>query len=151
MNAFVAFLHHLCFIVIMLALFAEILLLKDAPTLATAVKIRRYDTMYGIAALLVLVIGGLRVMVFEKGAAYYMHNAAFMAKMGLFIAAGLLSVYPTVVFAKWGKAVKQGVAPVIPDVVRGRVRLVVHVEAGLLLLMVLCAAMMAKGIGSMGG
>jgi putative membrane protein len=129
MNAVAAFLHHLCFIAIMLALFAEILLLKEAPTLATAAKIRRYDAIYGIAALLVIVIGALRVMYFEKGPGYYMHSAAFMAKMLFFFAAGLLSLYPTVTFLNWGAAIRQGVAPVLADAERRRLRLAVHVEA----------------------
>jgi putative membrane protein len=150
MNAIAAFLHHLCFIAIMIALFAEILLLKEAPTLATAAKIRRYDALYGIAALLVIAVGALRVVYFEKGPGYYMHSAAFMAKMALFAAAGLLSIYPTVSFLKWGTAISQGVAPVLADAERRRLRLAVHVEAGLMLLVVLCAALMAKGNGYLG-
>jgi putative membrane protein len=150
MNALAAFLHHLLFITIMVALFAEILLLKETPTLASARKIRRYDAIYGVAALLVIVIGALRVMYFEKGPNYYMHSAAFMAKMGLFLLAGLLSAYPTMTFMKWGGALRQGAAPQLADAVRRRVRLVVHVEAGLMLGVVLCAALMAKGYGYLG-
>jgi putative membrane protein len=150
MNALAAFLHHLLFITIMVALFAEILLLKEAPTLASARKIRRYDAIYGVAALLVIAVGALRVMVFEKGPGYYMHSAAFMAKMVLFALAGLLSAYPTVTFLKWGGALRQGAAPVIEDAARRRLRLVVHVEAGLMLGVVLCAALMAKGYGYLG-
>jgi putative membrane protein len=147
MNAFVAFLHHLCFVAIMLALFAEMLLLKLPLTLATARKIRAYDMMYGIAAGLVIIIGALRVMYFEKGPAYYMHSAPFMAKMGLFITTGLISIYPTMAFLKWGKALKEGVLPAISDADKRKLRLVIHLEVSLLVLVILCAAMMAKGIG----
>jgi putative membrane protein len=150
MSALFAFIHHLCFITIMLALFAEMLLLKQPLTLATARKIRTYDAVYGITAVFVVVIGSLRVMYFEKGPTYYMHSAPFMAKMALFIAVALISIYPTVTFLKWGKPLKQGTTPAVSNADACRLRLVIHLEASLLVLMILCAAMMAKGIGYSG-
>jgi len=151
MSAFAAFLHHLCFVTIMLMLFGEMLLLKEPLTLASARRIQRYDMVYGIAAGLVIVVGVLRVMYFEKGPEYYLHSAPFIAKMALFLAAGLLSIYPTVVFLKWNTSLKQGIVPVLAEAERRRLRLALHVEATLLVLVILCAAMMAKGIGYFGG
>ena len=62
----------------------------------------------GVAAGVLLVVGLARVFWFEKGAAYYFHNHAFLTKFGLFIIIGLLSIVPTVEFLSWRKAVKQG-------------------------------------------
>jgi putative membrane protein len=151
MNAFVAFLHHLCFVAIMVILSAEMLMLKQPLTLTSAKKILRFDTIYGAAAGLVLLIGGLRVMYFEKGAAYYMHSVPFIAKMALFVIVGLVSIYPTMTFLKWNKSLKQGIVPEISDTQNRTLRIIIHVELTLLLLMILCAAMMAKGMGYFGG
>lgn len=106
MDALIAFLHHLAFIGIMVILSAEMLMLKQPLTLASARKIQIYDAIYDISAVLILVISGLRVIYFEKGADYYMHSAPFIAKMILFIIVGLTSIHPTVTFIKWGKSLK---------------------------------------------
>ncbi|GGB98025.1 membrane protein [Oxalicibacterium flavum] len=147
MNVLFAFLHHLCFLAIMLVLSFEMLALKQPLTLQSAARIRRYDAIYGVAALLVLLIGGLRVMYFEKGAYYYMHSAPFMAKIALFVAVGLISIYPTLTFLKWNKSIRQGIALALSESQGRTLRIVIHVELTLLALMLLCAAMMAKGIG----
>ena len=151
MNAFIAFLHHIVFVVIMLILSAEMLMLKQPLTLASARKIQTYDAIYGASAILVLILGGLRVMYFEKGADYYMHSAPFIAKMILFLIVGLISIHPTVTFIKWGKSLKQGIVPTLTDAQNRKLRMIIHVELTLLVLMILCAALMAKGIGYIGG
>jgi putative membrane protein len=150
MSAIVAFLHHLAFVVIMLTLAIEMVLLKQPMTLDNAKKIMRYDAVYGASAALILLFGALRVMMFEKGAAYYLHSGPFIAKMGLFIAVGLISIYPTAVFLKWRQPLKQGIVPNIGDALNRRLRILIHVELTLLALMLLSAALMAKGIGYFG-
>lgn len=150
MNALIAFLHHIVFVVIMLILSAEMLTLKQPLTLTSAKKIQIYDAIYGISAILILIIGGLRVMYFEKGADYYLHSAPFIAKMILFVIVGVISIQPTVTFIKWGRSLKQGMVPEVSDAQKRKIRLIIHVELTLLALMILCAAMMAKGIGYMG-
>jgi putative membrane protein len=150
MSALAAFVHHVCFVAIMVVLSIEMLLLKQPLTADTAKKLVRYDSVYGAAAGLVLIVGAMRVMYLEKGAAYYMHSAPFIAKMVCFLAVGLISIYPTLVFIKWNKAYKRGATPVWSDSLGRRLRVLIHIELSLLLLMILCAAMMAKGIGYLG-
>jgi len=43
------------------------------------------------------------VIWFEKGAAYYFANHAFLTKLTLFIIVGQLSIVPTVAFLSWRK------------------------------------------------
>ncbi len=150
MNAFVAFLHHLAFIAVMLSLSVEMLLLAEPLTLGTARKIQRLDAVYGLSAGLILVLGFLRVMYFEKGPAYYSHSGPFIAKMALFLLVGLISIYPTVVFLKWGKSLKQGIVPELSQPQRKKLRGIIHLELTLLVLVILNAALMAKGIGYFG-
>lgn len=150
MNAFLAFLHHLAAFAIALSLFAEMLLLAEPLSLGSARKIQRYDALYGVSAGLILVLGFLRVMYFEKGPGYYSHSGPFIVKMGLFLTVGLLSIYPTLVFLKWGKSLKQGIVPELSQPQTRKLRGVIHLELTLLVLIILSAAMMAKGIGYFG-
>ena len=93
----------------------------------------------------------MRVLHYEKGAAYYAHSLPFMIKMALFAAIGLLSIYPTLVFLGWRRAFARGEPPSIDPARHQRLRRIIHIEATLLVLMVLCASMIARGVGTLGG
>jgi uncharacterized membrane protein len=82
-----AFLHYLFAFVLVGALMVELVLLRDAPSVATVRTLLRMDSVYGAAAGLLLVVGFLRVFYTEKGAAYYFHSGAFIAKIALFVGA----------------------------------------------------------------
>jgi len=147
MSTLFAFLHHLFAFTLVATIAIELVLLKQPFTLESARKLQSLDRVLGISAGVLLVVGLLRVFLFEKGAAYYFHNSAFHAKMGLFFLAALLSIYPTVRFIRWGKALRQGE---LPEVTKGQWRLmrgIVHMELLVIAGILLCAAMMAKGIG----
>ena len=83
----------------------------------------------------------------EKGQAFYFSNPVFHAKLTLFVLVGLLSIYPTVRFIKWGAQTKQGLAPVVPAAEYARIMLMLRAELVLLLGMALCASLMARGVG----
>jgi putative membrane protein len=70
--------------------------------------------------------------------------------MALFILVGLISIYPTMAFLKWRQPLKQGIVPNIGDALNRRLRILIHIELTLLALMILNAALMAKGIGHFG-
>jgi putative membrane protein len=93
------------------------------------------------------VIGFLRVFYTEKGSAYYFHSIPFIAKIALFAIVGLLSIYPTKQFLSWRKSLRENRVPAVDDRVRRKIRITLHIELTLLFLMMLCAAMMARGIG----
>lgn len=147
MNALFAFLHHLAAFMLVSTLVVEMALLKGPLDLTRARQLQRADLLYGLSAGLILVIGLLRVFYYEKGAAYYGHNAFFMAKMTLFGLIGILSIYPTVVFLTWGKALKQGVMPDIAEGLITRLRGILMAELAGVIGILFCAAMMAKGYG----
>jgi uncharacterized membrane protein len=66
--------------------------LTASPTHREARLLRICDRSYGRFAALILVVGFLRVCLFEKGSSYYFSNPFFHAKLGLFIGVGLLSI-----------------------------------------------------------
>jgi putative membrane protein len=145
-----AFLHHAAAFVIVGVLTAELVLLKGEVTLVSARSVLRIDAAYGIAAAVLLVVGLLRVFYTEKGAAYYFHSGPFVVKLALFLIVGLLSIYPTLQYLSWRGALRAGRVPALDAAVLRRVRVVVHVELTLLFVIMLCAAMMARGIGFFG-
>src|ERR1700730_7654569 len=113
MSTLFAFLHHVCAFTLVSAVAIEFALIRGELTLSSARRLQVTDMVLGIAAGALLVIGLLRVFFFEEGADYYFHSQAFMAKLSLFIAIGLLSIIPTKEFLSWRGAVKAGQAPSI--------------------------------------
>jgi putative membrane protein len=139
-----AFLHHLAAFALVAALVVEMVLLTGEITQQGARRLRAIDGLYGASAGVLLVVGLLRVFYVEKGAAYYFHSVPFIAKLVLFVAVGLLSIYPTVTFLRWSKQ-----ATVTQSGLR-KVRRVVHGQLAAIVLILLCAAMMARGVGFFG-
>jgi len=145
MIVFTAFLHHLAAFTVVAAIAIEFVLLRGDLTLWSARRLQVVDLILGIAATILLVVGLARVFWFEKGAAYYFHSHAFLTKFGLFIIVALLSLVPTFEFLSWRKAVRAGEVPVVATDKLKRVRMIVHVELAAIVLILLCAAIMAKG------
>ncbi|AMX03361.1 DUF2214 family protein [Microbulbifer thermotolerans] len=145
-----AFLHHLTAFALVSAIAIELVLLGQKFTLEKARKLQIVDRVLGISAGLLVVVGLLRVFYFEKGSAYYFHNGAFHAKLALFFLAALLSIYPTFRFVSWNKSLKQGKLPDVSERQWKRMRGIVHIELAAVVGILLCAAMMARGIGYFG-
>jgi putative membrane protein len=99
----------------------------------------------GIAAGLLLIIGLCRVFFFEKGASYYWHSHAFLLKFGLFVVVSLLSIIPTMEFLSWRGVITAGRVPVMEASRRRRVTAVIHAELAAIVVILLCAAIMARG------
>jgi putative membrane protein len=146
MSTLFAFLHHLAAFALVAALAVEFVLLRGALTQERARQLLAADFIFGAAAGAILVAGLLRVMYFEKGPAYYLHSAPFLAKMALFLAVGLLSIRPTRTFLSWRRALREGQVPVVGDARLRRVRAVIHWELAGIALLILCAALMARGV-----
>ncbi len=149
-NALFSFMHHVAAFALVTTLAIELVLLRDPPTLSSARKLMVADMIYGICAGTVLVVGFIRVCYFEKGATYYFHSIPFIAKLSLFALIGLVSIYPTLEFLSWRKLLKQDRIPT-PDTSKVRlIRTFIRLELTGVVLILLCAALMAKGIGTFG-
>jgi len=83
-------------------------------------------------------------------AAFAVVSAPFVAKLCLFLAVGLLSIYPTREFLAWGRALRRGQVPAVDESKLRRIRAVIHCELAGVALLILCAALMARGIGYAG-
>ena len=147
MTALFAFLHHLAAFALFAALAVELVLLRGELTATRARQVLSADRIYGASAGLIFIIGLVRVFYFEKGAHYYFHSIPFIAKLSLFAIIGLLSIYPTRRFISWRAEVSQGRAPAVPAGNLQRMRSIIHLQLALIAVLILCAALMARGIG----
>lgn len=150
MAPYFAFLHHLAAFTIFASLVVEFVLIKDELTLKSAKKLQLADMIYGIAAGMVIIVGFLRVFYFEKGADYYFHSVPFIMKISAFITVGLLSIFPTIEYLSWSKSLKAGQLPVISAHKIRIIRSLIHLELAGIAVVILGAALMAKGVGYMG-
>ncbi|MGS0546686.1 DUF2214 family protein [Pseudomonas sp. Y5-11] len=116
-----------------------------ATGVGEAKRVLLADNLWGIAALVLLVTGGIRAFGgFEKGTDYYLHQPLFHLKMTLFVLILLIELAPMITLVKWRIALARG--KVIDT---GRAKLyarISHVEALLLVLMVIAATGMARGV-----
>jgi putative membrane protein len=145
-----AFLHHLAAFTVVGALVAEVVLFKPPLTTGQALRLQRTDNIFGAAAGILLIVGLLRVFYFEKGASYYFTDAFFLTKFASFLIAALISIYPTVLFLSWSKALKQGIAPDISPAQARRARLCLMWEMTAIVVILFCAPLMARGFGYFG-
>ncbi|MBK5535323.1 DUF2214 family protein [Pseudomonas sp. TH08] len=103
------------------------------------------DNLWGISALILLVTGGMRAFGgYEKGTDYYLHQPLFHLKMTLLVLILLIELAPMITLVKWRIASARGAAL---DTERAKLYArISHVEALLLVLMVIAATGMARGV-----
>ncbi|GAB3130178.1 DUF2214 family protein [Novispirillum itersonii] len=133
--------HHLAAFTLVAALGAQALLLRLPLRPDTLRLLARTDLVYGVAAAAVLGLGGCRVMWdgTAKGAAFYAASPLFWAKLAVFAAVGLLSVFPTLRFRRWARQPQA-----IPPEQAASVRRCVMAELALLPLLPILAAALAR-------
>jgi putative membrane protein len=142
-----AALHHLAAFTVVAMLAVEVATFKPPFSVLQARRLQRVDLIFGASATLLLIVGLMRVMWFEKGPAYYWHDIYFLIKFGAFIAAALISIYPTLLILSWTRALKAGEAPVMTDARTRRVRMCLMLELTAIVIILPCAALMARGFG----
>jgi putative membrane protein len=142
--AIFAFLHHIAAFGLVAMLVAQLILLRTEINVATANRLQTIDMLVGAFAGTLFVIGLLRVFYFEKGSEYYFANGFFLIKFALFLLTGLLSIMPTLEILSWRKAIRAGQTPAFDAAKIKRLRMVVHLELGAIVIILLCAALMAR-------
>ena len=145
--AIMAFLHHVAAFTLVAALGVEVALFKPPLSAIQARRLLATDSVFGVSAGALLIIGLLRVFFVEKGAAYYFSNAFFLSKLSLFVIAALISIYPTILYLSWRKPLRGGVVPDVTDSQRKRARMCLMLELTAVLGILFCAPFMARGFG----
>ncbi|MDV0438304.1 DUF2214 family protein [Xanthomonas sacchari] len=139
-----AALHHLAMLLLIAALVAEWTLLRGPLERIQLTRLVRIDAIYGVAALLILAIGALRVRYGLKGADYYLHNPWFWAKLGTFAAIGLLSLVPTLRLLRWRRQARRQPDWAPPPAQVRTLQRLLGLELALVAALVVLAAAMAR-------
>ena len=139
--------HHLVVFALVGLFVAEFALLRPGLTGPRIGQLVKLDAAYGAVAGLVIVVGVLRVIYGASGWEYYVGNWAFWAKMAAFLAVGLLSVPPTLAIRRWSKAARQTADYAPPATEIAASRRFIRIAAGVLVLIPIFAAAMARGYG----
>jgi putative membrane protein len=139
----IRWLHFVSILALTVAMFGQHLLLRPSLPRREVQRLAALDLIYAIAVAGVLATGLLQWMVVGKPAAFYSGNPVFHAKLGLFGLIGIVSIYPTIFFARN----KKGEPAEVLDVPRAVVWSV-RLELLFLLAMPLLATLMARGIGN---
>lgn len=139
--------HFLLVFAIVTLLTMELMLLKPSLSGAALEKLGRVDAIYGGAAMLLILAGFGRVFLGLKGWEFYIGNPVFWAKIAAFVALGLLSIRPTMRILAWRRQAKADPSFAPPAAELAATRRMVHAETAALVLVVVFASMIARGIG----
>jgi putative membrane protein len=147
LEALLAYAHLLAILTLVVFISSEAALCRPEWMNAKVVeRLGKVDMIYGIAAGLVLVTGIARTWWGIKGTGWYWTNGLLHLKLALFIAVGLMSIKPTLMFRRWRKTLEAGGA--LPA--EGDVRIArkwVMIQAHLIALIPLAAVFLARGFG----
>ena len=102
LEALLAYAHFLAILTLVVFISSEAALCR--PEWLNAAVVRRLgkvDLVYGIAAGAVLLTGIARTLWGIKGAGWYWSHGLLHLKLALFIAVGLMSIKPTLMFRRW--------------------------------------------------
>jgi putative membrane protein len=146
-SALISFGHFMAFFAMTAALVVQMVLLSEMISIERARRIHRASIIYILSAILILIFGLLRVYYFEKGADYYFGNHFFIIKLLVFLLIAGLHTIPAWRFFFWNKAISHGKAPELSERQVRTLRLIIHAELTGIGVIVLCAALMAHGIG----
>ncbi|MFN5696491.1 MAG: DUF2214 family protein, partial [Cyanobacteriota bacterium] len=127
-SAAVAYVHYLSFMLCFGALVLERRLIRPNPDRKDAILMVVTDVVYGIAALALLLSGLARVLHFGQGTSFYTENPVFWWKVGLFLAVGSLSLYPTITYILWAIPLRKGELPQVSEALANRLRWILNIE-----------------------
>jgi putative membrane protein len=140
-------LHFILILALVGVLGAEAGLVREGMDGMQASRLAVLDRSYGAAAGLLLMVGFLRVFYGAKGAAFYLENPVFWAKIAAIMLIAALSIPPTVKFLAWQRHARKepGFRPPAADV--RSVRRLIVAQGAVLLIIPLLAGLMARGYG----
>ena len=147
LEAILAYLHFLAILTMVVFISSEAALCRvEWLNKAVVERLARIDMVYGMAAMTVLATGIARTVWGVKGSSWYWTNPLLHLKLTLFIAIGLISIFPTITYLRWRKTLRaSGTLPAEAEV--RKTRKLVMIQAHLLVLIPLAAVFLARGFG----
>ena len=147
LEAILAYLHLLAILTMVVFISSEAALCRVQWLNAAVVeRLAKIDRVYGIAALAVIATGIARTVWGIKGTAWYWTNPLLHAKLTLVVVIAVISIFPTLTFIRWRKALRNNGALPGETEIR-KTRKLVMVQAHLLAIVPLIAVFLARGYG----
>jgi putative membrane protein len=147
LEAILAYAHLLAILTLVVFISSEAALCRIEWLNAKVVeRLAVVDRIYAIAAVAVLLTGLARTWWGVKGAGWYWHQPLLHLKLTLFIAVGLMSIKPTLMFIRWRKTLAATGALPSEEEVR-TARKWVMIQAHIIALIPLAAVFLARGMG----
>ena len=145
LEALLAYAHFLAILTLVVFIASEAALCRTEWMNAKVVgRLAVVDRIYGIAAGAVLATGIARTWWGVKGTAWYWHQPMLHLKLALFIAVGLMSIKPTIMFIRWRRELAASGA--LPSDAEVRIaRKWVMVQAHIVAVIPLPAVFLARG------
>ena len=146
LESLLAYAHISAILAVVVFLTSEAALCRSEWMNAAVVRrLGRVDFIYMMAALSLLATGLARTWWGYKGAAWYWHQPLLHLKLTLFVIIGLMSIKPTMLFARWRKQLDAtGALPPEPEI--RQARRWIMIEAHLLVLVPLAGTLLARGV-----
>ena len=150
LEAILAYLHILAILTMVVFISSEAALCRvEWMNAAVVERLARVDMIYGISAMVVLATGVARTWWGIKGTAWYWSNPLLHLKLGLFIIVGMISIFPTLTYLRWRKALRSGGTLPSEAEVR-KTRRLVMIQAHIIAVIPLVAVFFARGFGARG-
>ena len=150
LEAILGYLHFLAILTMVVFISSEAALCRAEWLNAVVVeRLARVDMIYGISAMVVLATGVARTWWGIKGTAWYWSNPLLHLKLGLFIIVGMISIFPTLTYLRWRKALRSGGTLPSEAEVR-KTRRLVMIQAHIIAVIPLVAVFFARGFGARG-
>jgi len=139
--------HNVIIFVLMALIIVELTVMLRGVTGTEITLLARLDGALGLSAVLILVVGFLRVFLGAKPEAFYLENPLFWAKIAALVVVGLLSIVPTTRFIRWARSASADPTFLPAADEAATVRRYLVMEASAFLLIPLFASLMARGYG----
>ena len=147
LDAALAYLHFIAVFVLFAFLTVQAVLLRAPLEERTVRLLGQMDLWYAGSAAAVLLTGFLRAGLGAKGGDFYFSGWPIYVKIGMFLAVGLVSIYPTLAFIRWRRAYDHDKAWSVPAPEQARMRRLVMIEVHLAALIPVVAVIMSRGLG----
>jgi len=148
LEAILAYLHLLAILTMVVFIASEAALCRvEWLNAAVVERLAKVDMVYGIAAIAVLATGVARTWWGIKGTAWYWTNPLLHVKLTLFIIVGVISIFPTLTYSRWRKALRSsGSLPAEAEI--RKTRKLVMIQAHVIAVIPLAAVFLARGFGA---
>ena len=148
LEAILAYLHLLAILTMVVFIASEAALCRvEWLNAAVVERLAKVDMVYGIAAIAVLATGVARTWWGIKGTAWYWTNPLLHLKLTLFIIVGVISIFPTLTYSRWRKALRSSGSLPAESEIR-KTRKLVMIQAHVIAVIPLAAVFLARGFGA---